>query len=61
MSPPSIVVIMADQLDPHFTGAHPPRRAASQEYMRNHMDSTVAAEWTRFPPFEAGSRERIRP
>jgi len=28
-----------------------PRRDASNEYVRNHMDWTVAAEKTRFPPF----------
>ncbi len=28
-----------------------PRRDAAQEYVRNHMDWTVAAERTRFPPF----------
>ena len=28
-----------------------PRRDASQEFVRNHMDWTVAAERTRFPPF----------
>jgi choline-sulfatase len=28
-----------------------PKRDASNEYVRNHMDWTVAAEKTRFPPF----------
>lgn len=28
-----------------------PKRDATQEYVRNHMDWTVAAEKTRFPPF----------
>ncbi|NDA08615.1 MAG: choline-sulfatase, partial [Alphaproteobacteria bacterium] len=28
-----------------------PRRDAANEYVRNHMDWTVAAEKTRFPPF----------
>ena len=28
-----------------------PQRDASNEYVRNHMDWTVAAERTRFPPF----------
>ena len=28
-----------------------PMRDASNEYVRNHMDWTVAAERTRFPPF----------
>ncbi|MEL7466370.1 MAG: choline-sulfatase [Pseudomonadota bacterium] len=29
-----------------------PKRDASQEFVRNHMDWTVAAEKTRFPPFQ---------
>ena len=29
---------------------HNPRRDASEEYVRNHIDWTVAAEKTRFPP-----------
>jgi len=29
-----------------------PPRDASQEFVRNHMDWTVAAEKTRFPPFK---------
>lgn len=29
-----------------------PRRDATQEYVRNHMDWTVAAARYRFPPFE---------
>ncbi|MEO1458908.1 MAG: choline-sulfatase, partial [Pseudomonadota bacterium] len=31
-----------------------PRRDAAQEFVRNHMDWTVAAERTRFPPFSKG-------
>lgn len=31
-----------------------PPRDASNEYVRNHMDWTVAAETTRFPPFRKG-------
>jgi choline-sulfatase len=30
-----------------------PPRDAAQEFVRNHMDWTVAAEMTRFPPFKA--------
>jgi len=29
-----------------------PLRDAANEYVRNHMDWTVAAETTRYPPFE---------
>jgi len=29
-----------------------PRRDAAQEYVRNHMDWTVAAERSRFPPLK---------
>ncbi|MEO1611903.1 MAG: choline-sulfatase, partial [Pseudomonadota bacterium] len=29
-----------------------PKRDASQEFVRNHMDWTVAAEKSRFPPFQ---------
>jgi choline-sulfatase len=32
-----------------------PPRDAAQEFVRNHMDWTVAAEMTRFPPFKAKS------
>ena len=75
-SKPNIVVIMADQLAPHFTGAYghaiaktpnidalatrgmrfdaaycnPPSDANSQ-YVRNHMDWTVAATRYRYPSF----------
>ena len=38
-----------------------PKRDASQEFVRNHMDWTVAAEKTRFPPFVdngAGENEK---
>ena len=74
---PNIVLVMADQLAPQFTGAygHPvvktphmdalaargmrfdaaycnPPRDASQEYVRNHMDWTVQAARTQFPPLQ---------
>jgi choline-sulfatase len=32
-----------------------PPRDAAQEFVRNHMDWTVAAEMTRFPPFSGKS------
>lgn len=32
-----------------------PRRDAAQEFVRNHMDWTVAAEMTRFPPYKGNS------
>jgi len=34
---------------------HTPRRDAADEYVRNHIDWTVAAEQTRFPPFKRSS------
>ncbi|MAH10866.1 MAG: hypothetical protein CL403_07040 [Acidimicrobiaceae bacterium] len=36
---------------------YPPRRDATEEYVRNHMDWTVAAATTRFPPI-AGATGR---
>ena len=33
---------------------HNPDRDAAQEYVRNHIDWTVAAEQTRFPPPDRG-------
>ena len=35
-----------------------PPRDASQEYVRNHMDWTVAAAKTRFPPLDGGNEGR---
>ena len=32
-----------------------PRRDASEEYVRNHMDWTVAAATTRFPPIDGAT------
>ena len=32
-----------------------PRRDASEEYVRNHMDWTAAAATTRFPPIEGAA------
>jgi choline-sulfatase len=37
-----------------------PKRDATQEFVRNHMDWTVAAEKTRFPPFSADAPSKGR-
>jgi choline-sulfatase len=36
-----------------------PRRDASQEYVRNHMDWTVANEKSRFPPFKVTGQGKV--